>query len=229
MTSDVAGATAPSPGANSGSGAASAPASAITTNDANFNMFLKLLTTQLKSQDPLNPMDSTDFAVQLATFSGVEQQTKTNSLLQNLVDQLGQGGMSQLAGWIGMEVRSSAPAAFSGTPLTLAPAPEAGADAVTLVVKGTDGTTVASGPIPVSSDPFKWDGMDGSGNPLPAGNYTFELQNYQNGKLVGTDPVEAYSRVTEAQTGDSGPVLVLASGAKVAASDVAAVRAATEP
>ena len=48
------------------------------------NRFLKLLTTQMQNQDPLNPIDSTDYAAQLATFSGVEQQVRTNSLLADL-------------------------------------------------------------------------------------------------------------------------------------------------
>ena len=51
---------------------------------SDFDTFLKLLTTQMKNQDPLNPIDSTDYATQLATFSGVEQQTRTNQLLESL-------------------------------------------------------------------------------------------------------------------------------------------------
>ena len=43
-----------------------------TVINSDFTMFLKMLTTQIKNQDPLDPMDFTDFAVQLATFSGVE-------------------------------------------------------------------------------------------------------------------------------------------------------------
>ncbi|MFV2001871.1 MAG: flagellar hook capping FlgD N-terminal domain-containing protein, partial [Paracoccaceae bacterium] len=52
--------------------------------NSDFETFLKLLTTQLKNQDPLKPVDSSDFAVQLATFSSVEQQVKTNDLLTSL-------------------------------------------------------------------------------------------------------------------------------------------------
>jgi flagellar basal-body rod modification protein FlgD len=241
MTTDVSPATtsATGPAAATTGSASSAPSSsgtsstgsdasgsAITAIDSNFNMFLKLLTTQLKNQDPLNPMDSSQFAVQLATFSGVEQQAKTNTLLESIAGQLGQSGMSQLAGWIGMEVRSTKPAAFDGKPITLAPAPDSNADTTVLVVKDANGTRVASETIPVSSDTIQWDGKNAGGNTLPKGNYTFELQNYQNGQLIGTDPVESYSRVVEAQTGTSGTVLVLDSGSKVDASKVTALRAA---
>ena len=47
---------------------------------SDFNTFLRMLTVQMQNQDPLNPIDSADYAVQLATFSGVEQQVRTNQL-----------------------------------------------------------------------------------------------------------------------------------------------------
>ena len=70
---------------------------------SDFDTFLKMLTAQMQNQDPLNPMDSTDYATQLATFSGVEQQARTNELLTNLGSQMAVLGMSQLAGWVGQE------------------------------------------------------------------------------------------------------------------------------
>lgn len=54
--------------------------------EGDFTTFLTMLATQIKNQDPLNPMDGADFAVQLATFSGVEQQVQTNMLLQKIID-----------------------------------------------------------------------------------------------------------------------------------------------
>ena len=59
--------------------ASRAPSKAAVSAD--FDTFLKMMTTQMKNQDPTKPIDSADYAVQLATFSGVEQQTKTNQLL----------------------------------------------------------------------------------------------------------------------------------------------------
>ena len=49
---------------------------------SDFETFLRMLTVQMQNQDPLNPIQSSDFAVQLATFSGVEQQVRTNDLLE---------------------------------------------------------------------------------------------------------------------------------------------------
>jgi flagellar basal-body rod modification protein FlgD len=85
--------------------AAPAAATAKTPISSDFETFLLMLTTQMQNQDPLNPIESADFAVQLATFSGVEQQVKTNDLLQSLAQQMGIMGMSQLAGWVGMEAQ----------------------------------------------------------------------------------------------------------------------------
>jgi flagellar basal-body rod modification protein FlgD len=53
----------------------------------NFENFLTLLTTQLKNQDPLSPMDGNQFTQQLVQMTGVEQQLQTNDLLKKLVDQ----------------------------------------------------------------------------------------------------------------------------------------------
>ena len=62
---------------------------------SDFETFLKMLTAQMENQDPLNPMDSADYAVQLATFSSVEQQVLTNDLLQAMTLQLGSSGMAE--------------------------------------------------------------------------------------------------------------------------------------
>src|ERR1017187_1412865 len=67
---------------------ASLVASALNNNTeiaSNFTTFLQLLTTQLKNQDPLSPMDTNQFTQQLVEFAGVEQQMKTNDTLSTLV------------------------------------------------------------------------------------------------------------------------------------------------
>ncbi|MCA0320949.1 MAG: hypothetical protein LCH88_23105 [Proteobacteria bacterium] len=51
----------------------------------NFDTFLQLLTTQLKNQDPTQPMDANQFTQQLVQYSQVEQQIATNSKLDNMI------------------------------------------------------------------------------------------------------------------------------------------------
>src|SRR5687768_7697082 len=73
----------------------------------NFDTFLTLLTTQLKNQDPLSPMDSTQFTQQLVQMTGVEQQLLTNDLLEKLVANTG-SGVATAVSLIGKEVRADA-------------------------------------------------------------------------------------------------------------------------
>jgi len=122
---------------------AQAPAAPASSTDrlisSDFNTFLKMLTTQLKNQDPLNPMDNSEYAVQLATFSGVEQQVRTNTLLESLGAQLGVAGLATYAGWVGKDARADMPVWYSGTPVTLAATPDPKADSATLVVTNAAG------------------------------------------------------------------------------------------
>ena len=85
-----------------------------------FQTFLRMLTAQLKNQDPMNPMEGSDFAVQLATFSGVEQQAQTNKLLTEMTQAMG-GGLGELSVWIGREVRVAGPVWFGAKPVKLSP------------------------------------------------------------------------------------------------------------
>lgn len=196
-----------------------------TAISSDFETFLKMLTVQMENQDPLNPIESADFAVQLATFSSVEQQVKTNDLLIALSGQIGLGGLSELASWVGMQARAEAPSYFDGsTPIDLAPAAQSGADAAVLVITDSTEEQVAKKLISPALESYAWDGTNEAGQSLGAGQYRFSLQSYAAGNLIGTDPVAAYSRVVEVQAGANGAMLTLEGGAKVPADTVSALR-----
>jgi flagellar basal-body rod modification protein FlgD len=194
-----------------------------------YQMFLKMLTTQMKNQDPLNPVDSTDYATQLATFSSVEQQVKTNQLLETLTGQMGMSGMAQFASWVGMEARAAVPVTFNGAPITLQPTPAEGADKTVLVAYDAQNREVTRQEIPVSANPVNWTGSDASGNAVLHGVYSFQLESYQAGKIIANDKVEAYSKITETRQGDSGAILVMESGATALPSEIKALRQVTTP
>jgi flagellar basal-body rod modification protein FlgD len=99
---------------------------------SDFETFIKMLTTQAKYQDPLEPIDSSEYAAQLAQFSMVEQQVQSNELLAHLTEQLGGSNMAGMANWIGMEARTAAPTYFDGAPITVAPTIPIGADECSL-------------------------------------------------------------------------------------------------
>ena len=198
-----------------------ASASMITSD---FETFLTMLTAQLENQDPLNPVESTDYAVQLATFSGVEQQVQTNDLLKDLAGQMSVMGMADLASWVGKEARVAAPVQFDGSPVELMGTPPAGADLTYLVVRDASGAEVSKTNVPVSDEPITWAGVDANGNPLPAGVYSFELESYGNGVHMSTDMMESYARVAEIQTERGNMFLVLDSGARIDAEEISALR-----
>ena len=199
-------------------------ASSNSVLSSDFETFLQMLTAQARYQDPLEPIDSSEYAAQLAQFSMVEQQVMSNDLLTALMTQLSGNNMGQLAGVIGMEARTTSPVQFDGTPITVAPNPVAVADEVFLVAYNSDGEEVQRRSIPVSADPIEWDGLDDSGNPLPSGTYSFGVESRANGELLMLEPAEAYGRVTEARTQGGQSVLILEGGSMVLTSDVSGLR-----
>jgi len=212
--------------------AASSPSnpSQATKNRAissDFETFLKMLTTQMQNQDPLKPIESSDYAVQLATFSGVEQQVRTNDLLASLGQQLGGTGLAQLAGWVGMEGRVAAPANFTGSPITVYPVTVGGADSAKLIVTDRFGSKVSQQDIDANATSMDWAGVDANGQPLPPGSYTFSVESYAAGKLISTDQAEIYSPISEVKLGGGGGVMVVVDGGFEVSSDaISALRSA---
>jgi flagellar basal-body rod modification protein FlgD len=192
---------------------------------SDFNTFLRMLTVQMQNQDPLNPIESTDYAVQLATFSGVEQQVRTNQLLADLQGRFQQLGMAEMASWIGKEARSNAPVHYDGSTVTLSPNPAVGADRAVLVVKDAEGNLLSREEIPVSAEPYQWLGAGADGAPLPPGVYSIELESLNGETVIDSRPVEHYAKVIEARGGGtSGTKLVLEGGIEVLASSITALR-----
>tara|TARA_R110000787_G_scaffold18059_5_gene55724 strand:- start:1381 stop:2049 length:669 start_codon:yes stop_codon:yes gene_type:complete len=193
---------------------------------SDFETFLKMLTAQAKYQDPLEPIDSSEYAAQLAQFSMVEQQVLSNDLLVALTAQLGSGNMAQMANWIGMEARTTAPVQFDGSPITITPNPAAGSDEVFLVVYDSNGQQVQRTSIPASTAPVEWAGVSDDGTPFDTGLYSFEVESRADGQLLLSDPAETYARITEARTQAGETQLILEGGSAVLASSVSGLREA---
>ena len=192
--------------------------------NSDFETFLRMLTVQMQNQDPLNPIDSADYAVQLATFSGVEQAVRTNQLLESMQSQFGLLGMAQLAGWVGQEARAAAAVFVDGTPVTLSPDPAAAADRAVLVVSDDQGRVLSREDLPVSAAPYEWTGTDATGTALPQGIYTLTLESYFSDVMLESRPVEYYAQILEARGGVNGTRLVLRGGIEVPAESVTALR-----
>lgn len=217
--------------ATSTAAATTAPAAAAATTKAknaaisgDFETFLKMLTVQMQNQDPMNPIESSDYAVQLATFSGVEQQVQTNDLLKKLTETFGGAGLGQYGGWVGMEGRAAVPALFDGTPVTVLPKPDAEADKAQLVVRNAAGNEVQRFELPPDGAPVEWAGTAADGTPLAAGSYSFVVESYLDGARIAESKAEVYAPITEVRNDASGVTLVFEGGGEAAASMVSALR-----
>jgi flagellar basal-body rod modification protein FlgD len=165
---------------------ATAPTAPVTDSSAlgrarlaeNFDTFLSLLTTQLKNQDPLSPLDSNQFTEQLTQMTGVEQQLLTNDLLKQLVSNTGTG-VATAVSLIGKQVRAdSADAALSNGKATWAYKLERDAADVKLEVldsKGVVVRTIAPTDNKAGEHSIEWDGKNGVGDKMPDGTYTLRI------------------------------------------------------
>ncbi len=189
-----------------------------------FETFLSLLTAQMRNQDPLKPLDSTEFVAQLASFSTVEQQIRSNDRLDAILDALTGGGGSGLAQWIGKEVRSDAPARFEGEPVDIWTTPVAEAKRAVLVVTDAQGQEVARLAADPGAERLVWAGETATGG-APSGSYRFKVDYLSEDESLGTVDGTTFSQVKELRLGgEDGPRLVLEGGADIDAEDVAAVR-----
>ena len=181
---------------------------------SNFETFLTLLTSQLKNQDPLSPVDSNQFTAQLTQMAGVEQQLLTNDLLKSLVSAQGGGGLGQAATYIGKE----ATAAWSATRMADGKATwsyELGANAssATLQVLDGSGNVVWSGDAPSKASglhDFTWDGKSSSGNDGQDGQvYTLKITAKDAAGGALDSQVLTRGRITGVEMYDGEPYLTV--------------------
>jgi len=146
----------------------------------NEQTFLKLLTTQLKNQDPLAPTDTTQMTSQITQMTGVEQQLVTNDLLAALVGMSTGGGISEGVNLMGKQVTAETDkSVLKGKEATWSYTQGRSATSVKIEVIDKFGATVATVlPDDMSSGDhtFKWDGKSKDGVQQPeGGEYTIKV------------------------------------------------------
>ncbi|WP_033921472.1 flagellar hook assembly protein FlgD [Sphingomonas sp. 37zxx] len=157
------------------------PAAAAPNNvlGAEFNMFLKLLTTQMQNQDPLSPMDSTQYTQQLAQYSQVEQTVQQTATLKDILARLSTQDMSQAAGFIGKEaVFASSVSGLGSQPASWAYTATGQVSSGTAVVTDATGKVVLSRALDggAAGGKISWDGVMADGTKAPAGAYTLSIR-----------------------------------------------------
>ena len=144
---------------------------------SNFTAFLQLLTTQLKNQNPLDPLDTNQFTQQLVQFAQVEQQLKSNSQLETLVSLQKTAQATQALGFVGQVVAIDGQTSrlSDGTAGWSFNSPKPAAATVT--ISNTAGATVFTGNYSLNTGPqnFVWDGRDNSGVKQPDGDYKLTI------------------------------------------------------
>ena len=139
--------------------------------------FIQLLVTQLQNQDPLNPMEDTEFVAQLAQFSSLEYLGNISTGIENLQTQGARQEMIGAAGYIGMQIRASGDAiskkadgSISKVYFTLS-SDIVGGD-INIIDSGNNIVrTELLGASTAGQYEYQWDGKDASGEDLPQGQY----------------------------------------------------------
>lgn len=202
--------------------------SALSSPD--FNSFLTLLTAQLRNQDPLNPQDPTQFVAQLASFSSVEQQVTTNSLLQGIASALGgEGDLLQTASaWIGNDVETTVNTiSFQGDSISLIVPPGAQGESRDIVIRDQAGREVFREEAGSTSRAFEWNGRNNAGLVAPQGVYRARVETENAEGDVSEVELVTRARVEEARVVDGAVQLVLSDGATASPTAVRAVLASS--
>lgn len=187
--------------------------------------FLTLFTTQLKCQDPLDPVKNEAFVAQLAQFSQLEATTGMSETLKTYVESMAGERMMSSTSMIGKTVAvPDAPAVVqAGKPVQGFVSLPTGAEGVKLQVFNDKGQQVATqtlGSQKIGDMPFFWDGSNDAGAQVPDGNYTFKATVVSQGKTTSPS-VNVLSVVTGVnQQADKTILLEVAGGKSVKLSDV---------
>ena len=188
--------------------------------------FLTLFTTQLKCQDPLDPVKNEAFVAQLAQFSQLEATTGMSETLKAYVDSMSGERMMSSTNMIGKSVSVPDAPAFitaGGKPAQGFVSLPTGAEGVKLEVFNDKGQLVANqimGAQPIGDMPWVWDGTSDAGGQVPPGSYTFRATVISQGKTIKPS-VNVLSTVTGVnQQADKTVMLEVAGGKSVKLTDV---------
>lgn len=175
--------------------------------------FLKIFLTQLQYQDPLNPMEGTEFTAQLAQFSSLEQLFNVNENLGKIKSMQDSEARLQVLGLIGKQIKARGDSLFleEGKEAKGAFGLDETADC-TVIVEDQAGNVVrriSLGQLEAGQHVFSWDGLDGDGREVAPGSYKFSvLALDETGQAVPADTLVC-GLVTRVSMGDETPVLYL--------------------
>ncbi len=214
---------------NTGAAGALTSAAGGGLNTVDFNTFLKLLVAQLKNQDPLNPLEGTEFTGQIAQFSALEQQINSNNYLSQLLEQRDYGQTSLAVSYIGKVALApgSTMAVGESGGSEFAYKLDKTASSVEITIRDKDGKIVKTqtGDGTTGNHIVSWDGKDDAGDQVAEGNYTVSVRAVDSKGAVVPNTVLTYGVVSSVITEDGNASLVMTDGRTVGVKDVLAVTA----
>ncbi|AXE64678.1 putative basal-body rod modification protein FlgD [Hyphomonas polymorpha PS728] len=164
-----------------------------------YNSFIKLLTAQVRNQDPLSPMDSTQFVEQLATFSSLEQLVNSNTALASIASMISDLNGLMASQWLGEEVTfASSWMPYTGSPATYSYEAPQGTTKSVLTVKDADGNAVWTETLDPEKTVFSWNGQLTSGGVATEDKmYEFVIDYYEDNAFKGTAVPNVITKVTD--------------------------------
>lgn len=151
--------------------------------------FLKLMTAQMKNQDPFEPVDNTQMVAQMAQFSQLAGITEMSSTMKGIADTLGGTSVADAATYIGKTVLTAGDTAYGRSSGGIAGAIELGGSTsdVRVTIEGQDGQVLRQlslGAQPKGTITYDWDGKTAAGVDAGAGPFTVTVTAQNNGAAV---------------------------------------------
>ncbi len=188
--------------------------------------FMNLLLNQLSHQDPLNPMDSREFTVQLTQFSSLEELNNINDTLSDVLAFQHSMQNAAVTNLIGKQVKVSGSNVYLDGLADISYQLSRDAASVKILIHDPSGRIIRTeniGPQKAGDGNFLWDGRDDTGNRMSEGSYTFEVEALDS----SGNPVEVSTMSSGNVTGivfrDGVTYLVLDKARNVRLSDIQAV------
>jgi flagellar basal-body rod modification protein FlgD len=201
-------------------------ASAAAKASVDYKSFLNLLTAQIKNQDPLAPLDATQFITQLAQFSTVEQAVQSNQRMAEMLEALKASGARLDMAYLGRTVQASSDTlGLKDGAAKAAYAVGEGAKSVKIDVLDEAGKVVRSlpGKTEAGRHEFAWDGLRADGTRASEGTYKLRVTALDDRKKAVAAAVVVTDVVTEVRQSEGESVFVLKGGAQVKGKDILGV------
>lgn len=207
-------------------GASASKTATSSTTQGTEDRFLKLLVTQMKNQDPLNPLDNAQVTSQMAQLSTVSGIEKLNTSLSDMSKAFMANQSLQAATMIGHSVLVPGDTGLTlsgGTAVAAGVDLQGAADKLVVSIKDAKGTVVRKIDLgaqkAAAAIPFAWDGKDDGGKMMADGKYTFDITATQGADKVLADRL-AVSEVASVTLGTAGVSLNVAGVGAVDAAKV---------